>query len=76
MKKSNEHVYNEITTTQIQWIVQALNHHLGDVRQEMEGAEDDSPIQSFGELFLEGRTNLVNRLNDIVNAGYKTIRIV
>ena len=67
---------NTITTTQIQWIVQALNHQLGDVRQEMDAADDDSPIQSLGEMMLESRTSLVNRLNDIVNAGYKTVRII
>ena len=67
---------NTITTTQIQWIVQALNHQLGDVRQEMDAADDDSPIQSLGEMMLESRTSLVNGLNDIVNAGYKTVRII
>ena len=71
-----EPVYNEITYTQVQWIIQALNHQLGDIRDEMDRAPDGSPVQSLGEIALEGRTALVNKLNDIVNAGYKTIRIV
>lgn len=67
---------NTITTTQIQWIVQTLNHYVGCIKQEMDSSSDGSPICAIGEVVMDGRTNLVNRLNDIVDAGYKTIKII
>ncbi len=64
-----------ISTTELQWIMNALNHHIADVKAEMEAASDDSPIQSFGELAVEGRVALVNKITDIIKSGAKSVGI-
>lgn len=66
---------NEITLTQVQWIIQALQKDMAAVRDEMEQASDGSPTYALGEIVYEGRQSLVTKLNDIVESGYKTIRI-
>ena len=66
---------NEITTTQMQWIIRALQKEMGMIRDEMDQSHDGSPTYALGEIALCGRENLVTKLNDIVESGYKTIRI-
>ena len=66
---------NEITITQVQWIIHALQKEMGMIRDEMDRAKDGSPIAAIGEVTLCGRENLVTKLNDIVASGAKTIRI-
>jgi len=66
---------NEITLTQVQWIIGALQHEMGAVRDEMDRAKDGSPTYALGEVVLTGREQLVTKLNDIVASGAKTIRI-
>ena len=66
---------NEITLTQVQWIIHALQKEMGMIRDEMDQAPDGSPISAIGEITLCGRENLVTKLNDIVESGFKTIRI-
>lgn len=66
---------NEITLTQVQWIIHALQKEMGMIRDEMDHAPDGSPICAIGEVTLCGRENLVTKLNDIVESGFKTIRI-
>lgn len=64
-----------LTRTQLKWIVTALQHEITGIRDEMDKAEDGSPIVSIGEVMMEGRKNLVNQLNDIIFNEQKTIRI-
>lgn len=66
---------NEITLTQIQWIIHALQKEMGMIRDDMDKSPDGSPTYALGEVILCGRENLVTKLNDIVESGYKTIRI-
>lgn len=66
---------NEITLTQVSWIIHALQTEMAQTRNEMDSASDGSPIVALGEVLLESRQALVTKLNDIVESGYKTIRI-
>lgn len=66
---------NQLTYTQLEWIVLALQHHMAEVRNEMDSASDGSPIQSLGEIFLEGRQNLVTTLTDMMYKKAKTISL-
>lgn len=66
---------NEITVTQLRWMIHALQREMASVRDEMEHASDGSPIVAFGEVVYEGRANLVTKLEDIIESGYKTIKI-
>lgn len=64
-----------LTKTQLDWLVMALNHHIAEVRAEMDSAPDDSPAQSLGEMFISGRSSLLMTLTDIINGNAKTIGI-
>ena len=66
---------NEITLTQVHWIIHALQTEMGAVRDEMDRSPDGSPICAIGEIILDGREALITKLNDIVESGMKTIRI-
>ena len=66
---------NEITLTQVHRIINALQREMVAIRNEMDQSYDGSPICSFGEILYNGRENLVTQLSDIINSGYKTIRI-
>ncbi len=66
---------HHLTYTQLDWIVQALNYHMAQVRNEMDFASDGSPVQSLGEIFLEGRSNLVTALTDMIHDKAKRISL-
>ena len=66
---------NEITLTQVQWIIHALQKEMGAVRDEMDRAKDNSPTYAIGEVILAGREELIRKLNDMIESGCKTIRI-
>lgn len=65
----------KLSTTELRWIINALNHTIANMKAEMDSASDDSPIQSFGELAVDGRTQLVNKLTDVIQSGAKSIGI-
>ena len=65
----------QLSRTQLDWIVMALNHDIGEVKREMENSSDGSPIQSIGELFIEGRQNVIRILSDVIHSKAKTIEI-
>ena len=65
----------ELTKTQLGWIILALQHELVRVREEMDVADDGSPIIAIGECVLETRKDLIDKLEDAVNGGCKTIAI-
>lgn len=65
----------QLSYTQLDWLVMALRHHIADVRQEMDAAPDDSPTQSLGEIFIEGREKLAQTLSDALYSKAKTIYI-
>jgi hypothetical protein len=64
-----------LTTTQLKWIVSALYRDIARCRKEMDEAEDGSPVQSLGEIFISGREHLINQLEDIIQIGVKKITI-
>ena len=66
---------NEITITQVQWIINALQKEMGQVRDEMDRSKDNSPTYAIGEVILAGREELVTKLTDMIESGVKTIRI-
>ncbi len=65
----------QISYTQLDWLVMALRHHIAEVKQEMDAAPDDSPAQSLGEIFIEGREKLAQTLLDALHSKAKTIYI-
>ena len=65
----------QLTLTQVHWIVLALQHHIAEVKQEMDAAPDSAPQQALGELFIEGRERLVTMLTDVLYEKAKTISI-
>ena len=67
---------NEITTTQVNWIITALNHDIASIRDEIDHAEDGSPITAIGEILMDERTALVTKLTDMIANGCKTIRLI
>lgn len=69
-------VDNHISTTELRWIINALNHNIAYVKAEMDAAGDGSPIQSFGELVVDGREALVNRIVDMIETKAKIIKII
>lgn len=66
---------NELTYTQLDWIVQALNHYVAYVRDEMDKAPDGSPILAFGEIVIDSRSALATKIKDISVSKHKTIRL-
>ena len=66
---------NEITVTQVQWIINALQKEMGQVRDEMDRSKDNSPTYAIGEVIIAGREELVTKLTDMIESGVKTIRI-
>ena len=71
---SNEYKF-KLTTTQLKWIISALQHDIVTCRKEMEEADDGSPIQSLGELFIDGRESLIAMLNDVIHMDVNKILI-
>ena len=67
---------NELTTTQINWIITALNHEVASIRDEIDHAEDGSPISAIGEILMDERTALVTKLTDMIATGCKIIRLI
>lgn len=67
---------NEITKTQLNWIIHALQKEMGMIRDDMDHAEEGSPTWAIGEVLYGGRESLVTQLIDIEQSGYKTIRII
>lgn len=65
----------ELSRTQINWIVMALRHDIERIKQEMDAAEDASPVYSLGEVAVEGRQRLVDMLSDVANGNFKKITI-
>ena len=66
---------HNLTTTELQWIINALNHDIDYTKREMDGASDGAPIQAFGEVIIDGRENLVRKLCDIVKSKTKVVGI-
>ena len=65
----------KLSTNELQWIINSLNHDITDTKSEMDGAPDGAPIQAFGELMIENRENLVRKLSDIIKCKIKTVSI-
>jgi len=65
-----------LSTTEIKWIISALNLHIANVKAEMEAVEDGSPIYAIGECVVDGREELVIKLTDIINDKTKQIKII
>jgi len=65
----------KLNRVEMKWIVAALNHNIADIKEEMDASEDGSPIYAIGEVILEGRQNLVRKLNDIIFSDVKIIGI-
>lgn len=65
----------QLSRTQIDWLVMALNHHIAEVKAEMDASPDGSPTQALGEIFICGRERLLTTLMDVANSNAKTIYI-
>ena len=63
-----------LTTTEIRWAINALNHEVAALQAEQE-ANKDNGLAAVSEVMIAGRQNLARKLSDIVNAGFKMITI-
>lgn len=66
---------HRLSTTELNWIINALNHDIDYTKNEMDGAADGAPIQAFGEVIIEGRESLVRKITDIIKSNVKTVGI-
>ena len=66
----------KVTPIELKWIVAALNHNIADIKEEMDAADEYSPVYALGELAVENRKALVMKMTDAINTGAKTISIV
>ena len=66
----------KITGTEIRWMINALNRDIASIKEEMDHSEEDSPIWAFGEVAIEGRESLRNRLVDFMDSDSKTISVM
>ena len=66
---------HRLSTTELNWIINALNHDIDYTKKEMDVAADGAPIQAFGEVMIEGRENLVRKITDIIKSNVKTVWI-
>ena len=64
-----------LTSTEIAWIVQALNREIVTYRNEIKETDSDV-VKNLGYLVIETRTNLVTKLTDIACGTKKYIEIV
>ena len=65
----------KITAVEVGWIISALNHDIASVKEAMDASEDNSPLCAFGELYIEGREKLVNKLIDFMASEGKTLYV-
>lgn len=63
-----------ITRTELGWIVQALNHDIAALTDEMTRWDSDV-ARSVGRLVIEDRERLATRIADIMNSDIKRITI-
>lgn len=66
----------DLSSTEISWIIRALKHEIATVKQEMDSAEDGSPVYALGELAVENDSALMTKLMDMIRSKTKTIRII
>ena len=66
---------HSLTTTELNWIINALNHDIDFTKKEMDVASDGAPIQAFGEVIIQGRENLVRKISDIIKGNVKVVGI-
>ena len=63
-----------LSTTELGWIVQALNHEIVTYRIEIEETDSDV-VKNLSYLAIKTRTNLVTKLNDLINSKAKRVEI-
>lgn len=65
-----------ISSTEIRWMVNALQHRIAATRDEMDKAVEGSPVWSIGELQIANYSALVTKLMDIEQSDCKSVRII
>lgn len=65
----------KLTATEIGWIINSLNRDIASVKEAMDASDDNSPLCAFGELYIEGREKLVNKLIDFMASEGKTLYV-
>ena len=63
-----------LSPTELGWIVQALNHEIVTYRIEIEETDSDV-VKNLSYLAIKTRTNLVTKLNDLINSKAKRVEI-
>ena len=63
-----------LSTTELGWIVQALNHEIVTYRIEIEETDSDV-VKNLSYLAIETRTKLVTKLTDLINSNAKRVEI-
>ena len=74
MPKIKSCSFPTLSSTELGWIVQALNHEIVTYRIEIEETDSDV-IKNLGYLAIETRTKLVTKLTDLINSKAKRIEI-
>ena len=65
----------KMTSTEIKWIVNALNQDMVVTKNEMDFSEENSPVWALGELHLENIQSLKTKLMDFLESDNKTIYV-
>lgn len=65
----------KLTSTEIKWIVNALNQDMVVTKNEMDFSEESSPVWALGELHLENIRSLKTKLMDFLESDSKTIYV-
>ena len=65
----------KLTTTQLQWIEQALNHEIASYQQESEST-DSELVRNLSAMAVESRTTLRTIISDIIHSNAKRIEVV
>lgn len=64
-----------ITTTQLEWIVQALHHDIAGYMDDVERT-DSELVRSLGNIAIENRESLVTSIMDMLKMNVKRIEVI
>jgi len=64
-----------LTSTEIKWIIDALNQSMVVTKNEMDFSEENSPVWALGELRLNNLQSLKTKLMDFLGSNSKTIYV-
>lgn len=64
-----------VSKTELHWLINSLLTDINQTQLEIDQAESGSLIRSIGRIRIDGRKNLITKLNDILESGARRIDI-